>query len=59
MHVIYGKDANGDFVAITKSGSKATGAQTVVVKHVKDILTKMNGTDILTYELHRPPKRKP
>ena len=57
MHVIYGKDASGDFVAITKSGSKATGSQTVVVERVKEIITKMKGTDILTYEIKRTPKR--
>jgi hypothetical protein len=54
MHVIYGKSANGDFVAITKSGSKATGARTVEVRNVKEIVTKMKGTDILTYEMRRP-----
>ena len=58
MHVIYGKDASGDFVAITKSGSKATGAKTVVVKHVKEMIGKMQGTDILTYEVKRTPKQK-
>jgi hypothetical protein len=57
MHVIYGKSADGDFVAITKSGSKATGARTVEVRNVKEILTKMKGTDILTYEVHRPARR--
>jgi hypothetical protein len=53
MHVIYGKSASGDFVAITKSGSKATGARTVEVRSVKEIVTKMKGTDILTYETRR------
>jgi hypothetical protein len=57
MHVIYGKDASGDFVAITKSGSKATGAETVVAGHVKEIITRMNGTDILTYERKQTPRQ--
>jgi hypothetical protein len=54
MHVIYGKSADGEFVAITKSGSKASGARTIVVKNVKEIVRKMKGTDILTYEVRRP-----
>jgi hypothetical protein len=58
MHVIYGKDADGDFVAITKAGSKASGAKTIVVPHVKEILTKMEGTDIMTYEETEPAKYK-
>jgi hypothetical protein len=58
MHVIYGKSADGDFVAITKSGSKASGARTVVVKNVKEIVRKMKGTDILTYEVRRPPRSR-
>jgi hypothetical protein len=58
MHVIYGKDANGDFVAITKAGSKASGTKTIVVPHVKEILTKIQGTDIMTYEEAEPVKHK-
>jgi len=54
----YGKNASGDFVAITKSGSRASGARTVVVRGVKEILRKMRGTDILTYKVHRSGKSK-
>ena len=58
VHVIFGKDADGEFLAITKSGSQATGAQTVEVKRVKGIITKMKEMDILTCEVGRPPPRK-
>lgn len=58
MHTIYGKDADGDFVAITKSGSKASGAKTVVVPHLKELITQMEGTDILKYEESEPVKQK-
>ena len=53
MHVIYDRDADGDFVAISKSGSQATGAETTEERHVKQIITSMHGTDILTYEMPR------
>ncbi len=58
MHVIYAVDADGDFLAITKAGSKANGSKTVVVKHVKEIIKQMHGTDILTYEPHRAKPKK-
>lgn len=40
-HVIYGRDADGDFVAISKVGSK-----TIETGHLKSIITKTEGTDI-------------
>jgi hypothetical protein len=46
MHVIYGEDPDGDFVAFTKYGAK-----TGITRHIKDIVTKMKGTDILTYQV--------
>jgi hypothetical protein len=58
IHVIYGKDADGDFVAITKVGSKASGTKTIVVPHIKELLTRMEGTDIMTYEETEPVKHK-
>jgi hypothetical protein len=54
MYVIYGMDAEGDFLAVTKSGSQATGSETEYVRHVKGIISGMLGTDILTYEVTGP-----
>lgn len=51
MHVIYGKDADGDYLAVTKSGSQATGSTTINQSHIKRIIKAMHGTDILTYEV--------
>src|SRR5262249_11278100 len=48
MHVIYGEDADGDFIAVTKNMEK-----TAEVHHVKRIVTDMKGTDILTYQTAR------
>ena len=48
MYLIYAKDADGDFLAVSKVGEK-----TVKTDHVKQIVTKMKGTDILTYEVTR------
>jgi hypothetical protein len=44
MWVIYDEDASGDFLAVSKDGPK-----TMEATHVKGIITKMQGTDILTY----------
>ena len=46
MYVIYDEDADGDFLAVSKIGSK-----TIEARHVKNIITRMKGTDIMTYEL--------
>jgi hypothetical protein len=48
MYVIYDQDADGDFLAVSKIGPR-----TIEEKHVKRIITKMKGTDILSYELKR------
>ncbi len=45
MYLIYDEDAAGDFLAISKLGTK-----TIEVDHVKDIITRMKGTDIMTYK---------
>jgi len=50
MFVIHGRDADGDFIAVSKYGTKAQGAKTIEAKHLKSNITKMKGTDILTYE---------
>ncbi len=46
MYVIYDEDADGDFLAVSKIGAK-----TIEAKQVKKIITKMKGTDIMTYEV--------
>jgi hypothetical protein len=46
--VIYDEDAEGDFLAVSK-----VGAKTIEDKHVKKTITRMKGTDILTFELKR------
>lgn len=46
MYVIYDEDSDGDFLAVSKIGAKTIEAQ-----HVKKTVTKMMGTDIMTYEL--------
>jgi len=48
MYVIYDEDADGDFLAVSKSGKT-----TIEEKHLKKIITNMRGTDIMTYELKR------
>jgi hypothetical protein len=48
MYVIYDEDAEGDFLAVSK-----VGARTIEDKHVKKTITRMKGTDILTFELKR------
>ena len=48
MYLIYGKDAEGDFLAVSKVGEK-----TIKADHIKKIVTQMKGTDILTYEVAR------
>ncbi len=46
MYVIYDEDVDGDFLAVSKLGAK-----TIETQHVKKIITRMKGTDIMTYEL--------
>ena len=46
MFVIYDEDASGHFLAVSKSGSK-----TIEARHLKNTITRMQGTDIMTYEL--------
>jgi hypothetical protein len=46
MFVIYDEDADGDFVAVSK-----TGTRTIEAKHIKSVIKKMKGTDILTYKV--------
>jgi hypothetical protein len=46
MYVIYDEDADGDFLAVSKIGAKTIEAQ-----HVKKIISKMKGTDIMAYEV--------
>lgn len=46
MYVIFNEDPNGDFVAVSKIGSR-----TIDAKQVKATIRRMQGTDILTYEL--------
>ncbi len=46
MYVIYDEDATGDFLAVSKIDSKTIEAQ-----RVKKTITRMKGTDIMTYEL--------
>lgn len=46
MYVIYDEDEDGDFIAVSKDGS-----QTIEASKVKETIRKMQGTDILTYEL--------
>jgi hypothetical protein len=45
MYVIYDKDANGDFIAVSKLGKK-----TIEATKIKETIQTMKGTDILTYE---------
>ncbi len=45
MYVIFNEDPNGDFVAVSKIGSR-----TIDAKQVKETIRRMQGTDILTYE---------
>ncbi len=46
MYVIYDEDAEGDFLAVSKIGKR-----TIEASQVKKTISKMKGTDILTYEL--------
>lgn len=46
IYVVYTKTADGDFKAVSKSGEK-----TIYAEHIKDIVTQMKGTDIMTYEV--------
>jgi len=46
MYVIYDEDAKGDFLAVSKTGSK-----TIEARKVRSTIRKMQGTDIMTYEL--------
>ncbi len=48
MFVIYDEDPDGEFLAVSKDGAK-----TIEERHVKKVITKMQGTDILTCELKR------
>ena len=48
IYVIYDEDADGDFWAVSKAG-----LQTIEEKQLKKIITKMQGTDIMTYEVKR------
>ncbi len=48
MYVIYDEDADGDFLAVSKVGTK-----TIEEKQLKKIITKMQGTDIMTYEVRQ------
>jgi len=43
--LIHDEDANGDFIAVSK-----VGKETIEAKKIKSNVTKMKGTDILTYE---------
>ena len=47
--VIYDEDADREFLAVSKFG-----ATTIEERHVKRVITKMQGTDIGTYELQIP-----
>jgi hypothetical protein len=47
MYVIYDEDADGDFLAVSK-----VGARTIEAQRVKKTITRMKGTDIMTYELN-------
>ncbi len=49
MFVIFNEDPDGDFVAVSKIGSR-----TIDAKQVKETIRRMQGTDILTYELAAP-----
>jgi hypothetical protein len=44
--VIYDEDMNGEFLAVSKYGAK-----TIQERHVKEVIRRMKGTDIGTYEL--------
>jgi len=46
MHVIYGQDSDGDFLAVTKNGY----GQTEYIESIKRVVTAMKGTDILVYD---------
>ena len=46
MYVIYDEDADGDFLAVSK-----IGARTIETQRVKKTITRMKGTDIMTYDL--------
>jgi hypothetical protein len=48
MYVIYDEDGDGDFLAVSKIGNR-----TIEAKHIKETIRKMQGTDIMTYELKR------
>ncbi len=50
MWVIYDEDKNGDFLAVSKNGKT-----TMEMRHVKRVITQMQGTDIMTYELAANP----
>jgi hypothetical protein len=49
MYVIFDEDPNGDFVAVSKIGSR-----TIDARRVKETIRRMKGTDILTYEVEAP-----
>jgi hypothetical protein len=46
MYVIYDEDRAGDFLAVSKLGTKTTE-----LEHLKDKIKGMKGTDIMTYEV--------
>ena len=46
MYVIYDEDAAGDFLAVSKVGTK-----TIEANHIKDTIKGTKGTDIMTFEL--------
>jgi len=48
MYVVCDKDKDGEFIAVSKIGER-----TITDDHVKRTVTKMQGTDILTYDLAR------
>lgn len=48
MWVVYKKDKNGDLLALGKVGKE--GKDTEFIKDVKNVVIKMKGTDILTYQ---------
>ncbi len=49
MWVVYDKDADGEFLAVSKLGS-----ETIEERHIKRVITQMQGTDIVTYKLQPP-----
>ena len=47
MYVIYDEDESGDFKAVSKDMKK-----TMTAVHLKKTITRMKGTDIMTYEVN-------